>query len=317
LSIIVQCRNDNYGGSMLLRLNRMLATATHMLTAARLPAEIIIVEWNPPVGSPPIAEVVERAEGTTKEMVPIRVIRVPPAVHMSMPHHKAHPLFEHTAENVAFRRARGRFILKTNIDNIMSWDTVLFLARRELREDAVYRATYAEFDFTEEALGPTELLEWLFDQPKMLGDMNLELADLSSKYPEDTAVCQGGASPVVEDRPARPFYWAGSGDFVLASRALILHVHGYPEIAQNWQTDDLIHCRLRAVGARQIVLQPPCVTVHQNHRRINRVRSSTRWVVTDANIDQVCASPFEPLPTEIGSGDSWGFPDEAFEETVV
>ena len=31
----------------------------------------------------------------------------------------------------------------------------------------------------------------------------------------------------------RPFYWAGSGDFVLASRRLILEVHGYPE-AQIW-----------------------------------------------------------------------------------
>ena len=39
------------------------------------------------------------------------------------------------------------------------------------------------------------------------------------------------------------------------------------QVAQNWQTDDLIHCRLRAAGARQVVLQPPCVTVHQNHRR--------------------------------------------------
>ena len=38
--------------------------------------------------------------------------------------HQAHPIFEHTAENVAFRRARGKFILKTNIDNILSPDTV-------------------------------------------------------------------------------------------------------------------------------------------------------------------------------------------------
>ena len=36
------------------------------------------------------------------------------------------------------------------------------------------------------------------------------------------------------------------------------------QVAQNWQTDDLIHCRLRAFGARQVVLQPPCLTVHQS-----------------------------------------------------
>merc|ERR1711933_37347 len=117
--------------------------------------------------------------------------------------------------------------------------------------------------------------------------------------------------------PVRPFYWAGSGDFVLASRDLLLRVHGYPQVAQNWQTDDLIHCRLRAVGIRQVVLQPPCVTVHQNHRRINRVRASTRWVITDGNFQEICRSPFRPLPTETGLGDDWGFPREQLEEHVL
>ena len=28
------------------------------------------------------------------------------------------------------------------------------------------------------------------------------------------------------------------------------HTH-FAEVAQNWQTDDLIHCRLRAAGVRQ------------------------------------------------------------------
>lgn len=319
LSVIVQCRNDDYGGNMLARLNRMLTTATFMLHSAGVPAEIIIVEWNPPLGAAPIADVIERAEGT-KDAVPIRVIRVPTEVHMSLPHHKAHPVFEHIAENVAFRRARGRFVLKTNIDNIMSLETVLFIARRDLREDASYRATYAEFDFTEEADGlePGPLLEWLFSQQKLLREMNFELADLSSKYPEDTHVCERGASSAARAASEpRPFYWAGSGDFVLASRALLLHVRGYPQIAQNWQTDDLIHCRLRAVGAQQVILQPPCVTVHQNHRRINRVRSSTRWVVTDSNFKHVCGSPFEALPTESGHGDDWGFASMDFEERVV
>merc|ERR1712194_929813 len=169
-------------------------------------------------GAPPIAEVIEKYQGR----VPVRVIRVPTEVHMSMPHHEAHPLFEHTAENVAFRRARGRFILKTNIDNIMSPDTAMFLARRELRGDAVYRATYAEFDFTSDAdgLGPEPLLGWLFDQPKLLSDINMELADLQAKYPEDSQVCGQGHGTVHAQKAEtpRPFYWAGSGDFVLASR---------------------------------------------------------------------------------------------------
>mmetsp|Transcript_34310 Transcript_34310/g.102537 ORF Transcript_34310/g.102537 Transcript_34310/m.102537 type:complete len:295 (+) Transcript_34310:1-885(+) len=294
-----------------------------MLHEAGLPAEIIVVEWNPPVEKEPIADVISGAPGT-EGSVPIRVIRVPPAVHMTLPHHKAHPIFEHIAENVAFQRARGRFLLKTNIDNIMSPDTVLFLARRQLREDAVYRATYIEYDVDKpetEGLEPKALLDWLFSRSDMLTDVNLQLGELSGQYPEDTAIClNGDAGPRAAEGGAkrpRPFYWAGSGDFVLASRELVRHVHGYPQIAQNWQTDDLIHCRLRAAGARQVVLQPPCVTVHQNHRRINRVRSSTRWVVTDANFQDICNAPFKPLPTETGLGDDWGFAAVDFEERVL
>eukprot|EP00927_Polykrikos_kofoidii_P047224 TRINITY_DN41323_c0_g1_i1.p1 TRINITY_DN41323_c0_g1~~TRINITY_DN41323_c0_g1_i1.p1 ORF type:complete len:645 (-),score=101.20 TRINITY_DN41323_c0_g1_i1:431-2365(-) len=325
LSVVVQCRNDNYGGNMLLRLNRMLSTARLMLFEARIPAEIIVVEWNPPAGSLPLVDVVESTFGADiARAVPIRIIQVPPEVHMKIPHHKAHPIFEHTAENVAFRRARGRFILKTNMDNILSPDTVRFIQRRQLMEDAVYRATYLEYDVDQpetDGFTPAELLSWLFTRPDLLRNANQQSAELREKFPEDADVCEAGHVEGITSgsRAAvvRPFYWAGSGDFVLASRAFIFHVRGYPEVSQNWQTDDLIHCRLRAAGARQIVLQPPCVTVHQNHQRINRVRASTRWVITDSNFEETCRSPFRPLPTQISGGDDWGFPKHDFVEWVL
>lgn len=318
LTVVVQCRNDDYGGGMLTRLNRMLSTATFLLHAFRIPSEILIVEWNPPLGALPIHMEVQRSPCT--EAVPIRVVRVPTSVHMSMPHHKAHPIFEHTAENVAFRRARGKFVLKTNIDNILSPDTVAFFASGHLREDVIYRATYLEYDVTRpetEGMDATQLLTWLFSRPDLLDDMQQKSQELQEKYPEDANVCLEGHPGEPQEDLRRPFYWAGSGDFVLTSRELLLRVRGYPQVAQNWQTDDLIHCRLRAAGVRQVVLQPPCATLHQNHRRINRVRSSTRWVITDANFQDVCKDPFRPLPTETGMGDNWGFADHDFEEHVV
>ena len=95
------------------------------------------------MNAPHMREAITREPGG--DSIPIRVIHVPTEIHMSMPHHKvgekrvggdrstvqscnggvlffsqAHPIFEHTAENIAFRRARGKFILKTNIDNILS-----------------------------------------------------------------------------------------------------------------------------------------------------------------------------------------------------
>ena len=38
----------------------------------------------------------------------------------------------------------------------------------------------------------------------------------------------------------RPFYWPGSGDFVLTSRRWVLAVHGYPEAGcDGWDDSDV------------------------------------------------------------------------------
>lgn len=60
---------------MLLRLNRMLATTSRMLHRTEVPAEIIVVEWNPVAGARAIHEEIVREPGA--ESVAIRVIRVP------------------------------------------------------------------------------------------------------------------------------------------------------------------------------------------------------------------------------------------------
>ena len=96
----------------------------------------------------------------------------------------------------------------------------------------------------------------------------------------------------------------------------------------------------RAAGGASTTLrhgapEPPALLGPGSHvlmwLGINRVRASTRWVITDKNFQDVCDNPFRPLKTEIGSlgmcapvgwpfrglnGD-WGFVGEVFEEHVV
>merc|ERR1712232_149455 len=166
----------------------MLSTASFLLHEAGVRAEIIVVEWNPPLSNAALADAIEREPGAASSAVPVRVIRVPPEMHMRIPHHKAHPLFEHIAENVAFRRARGRFFLKTNIDNILSPDSVHFIRWGKLLEDAVYRATYLEYDTDvpeTHGMASEQLLEWLFSREELLIEANHQLRKLSAEYPED------------------------------------------------------------------------------------------------------------------------------------
>ncbi len=49
------------------------------------------------------------------------------------------PLFQMIAKNVGIRRARGRFVLATNIDIILSTELVEHLADRSLQTRRLYR----------------------------------------------------------------------------------------------------------------------------------------------------------------------------------
>ena len=75
----------------------------------------------------------------------------------------------------------------------MSPDTVHFIKRGQLQDDAVYRATYLEYDTdVPETHGMTslQLLEWLFGQEDLLVQANQQLRTLSAEYPEDSHLCQ-------------------------------------------------------------------------------------------------------------------------------
>ncbi|MDB5311011.1 MAG: hypothetical protein JWO38_5213, partial [Gemmataceae bacterium] len=69
----------------------------------------------------------------------VRVVEVPPAVHARYRHAKALPLYQMIAKNVGIRRARGEFVLATNVDLLFSDDLVRFIAARNLRPDRMYR----------------------------------------------------------------------------------------------------------------------------------------------------------------------------------
>ena len=57
----------------------------------------------------------------------VRFIEVPPEMHARYDHGKALPLYQMIAKNVGIRRARGRFVLATNIDILISSELAAFM----------------------------------------------------------------------------------------------------------------------------------------------------------------------------------------------
>ncbi|MEX0267940.1 hypothetical protein AB3R30_02240 [Leptolyngbyaceae cyanobacterium UHCC 1019] len=137
LSVVATSRNDNHGGNMLRRMQIFINGLLEQCRRHQLDAELILVEWNPPSDNPSLAEVLSwQTEGSP---CVVRIIQVPPKLHDQLNHSASLPLFQMIAKNVGIRRARGQFVLATNIDLLFSDELFSFIASRQLQTGAVYR----------------------------------------------------------------------------------------------------------------------------------------------------------------------------------
>jgi hypothetical protein len=137
LSIVAAARNDNHGGDLLRRLQIFTDGILRHCKRCALPAELIIVEWNPPPDRPPLADALTWKIAESPCVV--RFIEVPSNVHHRFAGAQGLPLFQMKAKNVGIRRARGAFVLATNVDLLFSVELFDFLATQTLRADALYR----------------------------------------------------------------------------------------------------------------------------------------------------------------------------------
>jgi hypothetical protein len=136
LSIVAAARNDDHGGGFLTRLQLFVDGLADACRRHDLDAEVVLVEWNPPPDRPRLTEAVRWPElGSCR----VRIVEVPPELHRLHEHSDAVPLFQMMAKNVGIRRARGRFVLATNVDVLFSDELAAALAPGRLEPGRVYR----------------------------------------------------------------------------------------------------------------------------------------------------------------------------------
>jgi hypothetical protein len=137
LSVVVASRNDDHGGSLLRRMQTFVNAFVAQCQRHGLSAELILVEWNPPAGRPPLSE----ALLWPKDLGPcrVRIIEVPPALHQRYHHAGALPLYQMIGKNAGIRRARGKFVLASNIDILFNDEMMSFLAEKKLDPNRMYR----------------------------------------------------------------------------------------------------------------------------------------------------------------------------------
>lgn len=137
LTVVAASRNDDHGGNLLHRMQIFVDGLFEQCRRHHLDAELILVEWNPPPGRTRLAQALRWPADPAP--CTVRIVEVPPEVHARFQHSESLPLFQMMAKNVGIRRARGRFVLSTNIDILFSDGLMARLARRDLTEDRIYR----------------------------------------------------------------------------------------------------------------------------------------------------------------------------------
>jgi FkbM family methyltransferase len=136
LSVVVTTRNDDHGGDPLKRLQALVNTFDEQCRRNRLDAELIVVEWNPLADRSTVASLLVLPE---QPFCTYRFIEVPPSLHQRLQYADVLPLFQMIAKNVGIRRARGQFVLATNIDIIFSNELMAYIGSRQLQPGHLYR----------------------------------------------------------------------------------------------------------------------------------------------------------------------------------
>ena len=137
ISVVMAARNDNHGENMLGRLQASLYSWIRLAQRYGMRSEIVMVEWNPPKDRLPLKDALQWPSDAG--LCDIRFVTVPPEVHSAIPYASAIHLHQMIAKNVGIRRARGQFVLATNIDIIFSAELMRFFAERRLERGKFYR----------------------------------------------------------------------------------------------------------------------------------------------------------------------------------
>jgi hypothetical protein len=286
LSIVVASRNDDHGGDPLVRTQIFVNNFARQCQRYKLPAELILIDWNPVQDRPGLAAVLRIPSETT--YCRTRVISVPAVVHRRLKYADRMPFFQMIAKNVGIRRARGRFILTTNIDILFSDELMQFIARRKLDPEKVYRVDRYDIKAglsADHSLDESMAYAWANPirlhrryQPDDL-IRHLYGADVFKRscIPSPEFRIPRNDMHVMEEdgvwqvRPDRGvamthLHTNACGDFTLLSREGWYAIRGYPEFeAFSWNIDSMGFVAAHYAGYQEVSLLPPCVCFHIEH----------------------------------------------------
>ncbi len=336
LSVVVVSRNDGHGGNIQKRMWLFVSGLLEQTRRYRFPVELIFVEWNPPLDRARLHTVLPKP--AAGDFLTLRYITVPASIHEQFRRAPDIPLFQMVAKNVGIRRAKGSFILCSNIDLLFSDALFHSLARQSLRKDTYYRANRCDVP---ETIDPTwkfsEQLAWCernivqrLGRDLRYNNVNMELIGMQHKnrvkrWLVDKMVLAMGFYWSRERRLFHQLDLFACGDFTLMSREAWHAIQGYLELdLYSLHIDSLGVIAAAALGYQQHVFPPEACTYHISHadgwetlKALDKLRFLSNRPALDYGL--VMEVGLETLATHkpycLNSA-NWGYADLELEELV-
>ena len=147
LSIVAASRNDNHGTYLDERTNLFIKSLAENCRKYQIPSELILVEWNQIPNSKTLSD---RLDLISNEYLKLNIITVSKDHHVKLPNSDRLQFVQMIAKNVGIRRAKGKFILATNIDVIINQKLYEFISKKKLKEKTIYRCDRhcIEYDYS-------------------------------------------------------------------------------------------------------------------------------------------------------------------------
>ncbi len=335
-SIVVTSRNDGHGGDLLKRMRLFIKGLLHQTLKFQLPIELIVVEWNPSPTAPRLHEVLPKP--VVGDLLTIRYITVPAEIHNRYKRAAQISLFQMTAKNVGIRRAKGKFIIASNIDLIFSDQLFAILAQRDLDPKSYYRANRNDIP---DGIDETMTFE---DQIAYAQAHIIRRNGWDSRYKYVNAHWHGikELGPIsrwITDRVAyrdrkkqkprdRTYYLLDTvacGDFTMMHRDAWVDIQGYAELDLfALHIDSLAVAAARALGYEQVTFARDACSYHIDHTSgwsamtpVEQIRFLEIRPSIDIGTLENAALYLLEHGTRLNlNPETWGFSDEELEETV-
>lgn len=334
LSIVATTRNDNHGGDLLKRTQAFLNSVYVQAKKFSFPVELIIVEWNPPADRPLLKEVLPGPDQSTP--VRLKYVVVPNELHQTYRFADALPLYQMIAKNVGIRRAKGEFVLCTNIDILFTDECFETLAQRNLEIGKFYRANRCDVPKEVMEKGSHEqqlkyaeknILRRLGNAP---GHEALSAPSFVFKYPRVAKLLNDLLLLVWKKTHPGEFAhfvidFMACGDFTLMSKEDWFRIDGYVELDMySIHIDSMGLWSACALGMEQVIFPYKACVYHIDHENgwesddvIKTIKFLSDKPCLDYSIVHRAGMKMVANGSNWGfNTENWGWADKEFEEFI-